>query len=199
MIISSPAPSPTSGRSKTVRKHCKKLSNEVKAGRLKFHTTVTQSNALPVKREQKKQYDFRGYNTGCSETNKENCSKKPLHLAGEPSNTPGKLNGDWLWSDSEAVLEGLWQGGLRWTVQCQNTTIKQRKMKTLRDVSWCNLHDECECGLSRPIDEHQVNQQSESWYGIMGNGVRREKSNIFRVMVNSSDNQGEPQRPDSLQ
>ncbi len=49
----------------------------------------------------------------------------------------------------------------RETVQSQNTMIKQRKLRLLRNVSRSNtrLCDECvcECGLSSPIDEHQVN------------------------------------------
>ncbi len=35
----------------------------------------------------------------------------------------------------------------------------------------------CECGLSSPTDEHQVNWQSESWYRMMGNEVRKKKVN----------------------
>ncbi len=57
-----------------------------------------------------------------------------------------------------------YQSKTRKTVQSQNTMIKQRKMRTLRNVSRANtrLRDECvcECGLRSPIDEHQVNNQS---------------------------------------
>ncbi len=61
----------------------------------------------------------------------------------------------------EGQKAGRYQSKMRETVQSQNTMIKQRKMRTLRNVSRGNtrLCDECvyECGLSSPIDEHQVN------------------------------------------
>ncbi len=61
----------------------------------------------------------------------------------------------------EGQKEGRYQSKTRETVQSQNTTFKQRMMKTLRNVSRGNtrLRDECVCGcgLSSPIDEHQVN------------------------------------------
>ncbi len=61
----------------------------------------------------------------------------------------------------EGQKAGRYQSKTRETVQSQNTMIKQRKMRTLRNVSQGNtrLRNECvcECGLSSPIDEHQVN------------------------------------------
>ncbi len=61
----------------------------------------------------------------------------------------------------EGQKAGRYQSKTRETVQSQNTMFKQRKMRTLRNVSWSNtrLCDECvcECGLSSPIDELQVN------------------------------------------
>ncbi len=59
----------------------------------------------------------------------------------------------------EGQKAGRYQSKTRETVQSQNTMIKQRKRRALRNVSRGNtrLHDECECGLSSPIDEHQVN------------------------------------------
>ncbi len=56
---------------------------------------------------------------------------------------------------------GRYQSKTRETIQSQNTMLKQRKLKPLRNVSRGNigLRNECvcECGLSTPIDEHQVN------------------------------------------
>ncbi len=49
----------------------------------------------------------------------------------------------------EGQKAGRYQSKMRETVVSQNTMIKQRKMRTLRNV--------CECGLSSSIDEHQVN------------------------------------------
>ncbi len=61
----------------------------------------------------------------------------------------------------EGQKAGRYQSKMRETVQSQNTMIKQRKMRTLRNVSRGNtrLCDECvcECVLSSPIDEHRVN------------------------------------------
>ncbi len=61
----------------------------------------------------------------------------------------------------EGQKAGRYQSKMRETVQSQNTMIKQRKMRTLRNVRRGNtrLCDECvcECGLSSPIDEHRVN------------------------------------------
>ncbi len=61
----------------------------------------------------------------------------------------------------EGQKAGRYQSKTRETVQSQNTMIKQRKMGMLRNVSRGNtrLRNECvcECGLSSPIDEHQVN------------------------------------------
>ncbi len=80
----------------------------------------------------------------------------------------------------EGQKAGRYQSKTRETVQSQNTMIKQRKMRMLRNVSRGNtgLRDECVCGcgLSSPTDEHQVNWQLESWYRMIGNGVQREKS-----------------------
>ncbi len=59
----------------------------------------------------------------------------------------------------EGQKAGRYQFKMRETVQSQNTMIKQRKMGTFKNASRGNtrLRDECECGLSSPIDEHQVN------------------------------------------
>ncbi len=58
-------------------------------------------------------------------------------------------------------VTGRYQSKTRETVQSQNSKFKQRKMRTLRNVSRGNtrLRDECvcECGLRSLIDEHQVN------------------------------------------
>ncbi len=71
-------------------------------------------------------------------------------------------------------------------------------MRMLRNVSRSNtrLRDECvcECSLSSPIDEHQairvLVQDDGKWSS--------EREVNTRVMVTSGDDQGEPQRPDSL-
>ncbi len=61
----------------------------------------------------------------------------------------------------EGQKAGRYQSKMRETDQSQNTMIKLRKMRTLRNVTRGNtrLRYECvcECGLSSPIDEHQVN------------------------------------------
>ncbi len=61
----------------------------------------------------------------------------------------------------EGQKAGRYQSKTRETVQSQNTMIKQRKMRMLRNVSRGNTRRRnecvCECGLSSPIDEHQVN------------------------------------------
>ncbi len=98
----------------------------------------------------------------------------------------------------EGPKAGRYQSKTREIVQSQNTIIKQRKMRMLRNVSRSNtrLRDECvcECGLSSPIDEHQairvLVQDDGKW------SSKREVNT--RVMVTSGDDQGEPQRPDSL-
>ncbi len=56
----------------------------------------------------------------------------------------------------EGQKASRYQSKMRETVQSQNTMIKQRKMRTLRNVNRGNTRLRDECGLSSPIDEHQV-------------------------------------------
>ncbi len=95
---------------------------------------------------------------------------------------------------------GRYQSKTREKAQSQNTMIKQKKMRTLRNVSWGNtrLYDECvcECGSSSPIGPGELAirvlvQDYEKW------SLEREVNT--RVMVTFGDDQGEPQRPDSLE
>ncbi len=101
----------------------------------------------------------------------------------------------------EGQKAGRYQSKMRETVQSQNTMIKQRKMRTLRNVSRGNtrLRGECVCVWVWLKECHRWASGELSIRVLVRDDGKwsSEREVNTRVMMTSGDDQGEPQRPDS--
>lgn len=81
-----------------------------------FQTVVAHYNALPVSKVQTNAMRLTslGYRASCCDRNNEHCSRKPLHLAGEPSYFSGKARRGLLVVEAGVTdaVGGVVDGGL---------------------------------------------------------------------------------------